>query len=400
VIAARPTDPELSAAAADIILAATGDWDVYTATLRGIAAYDPTVLMSLYPIAAVRGRFEEAAAIQPQIVLTVPSQRGGNLVGGRSPIVVGNFLTQIELDGSAAFALAATGQKARAEAGLRALADRVEADLTRPELPPGVTDRSTIRRELNRFEQLSPRAEEARTRVAFWRTLVDLRLMAAHGRAAEAATRVRTERIGQGIYALNIYEAVAAAHPASRAELEPLIAAARQAVDQSLARIAETDLSELGRRLPEAELATRVPAYEGGSDGILGNDGFMSRAASIPGARTVKFQSDEGTAATNAEMALLRAAELARERNMAGFIILDRRVLQRTLVTRQYGAVIDTDHEGYIAELDVVFVNPDALPAGLEGAGWRFVDAEAVRSRLDPVYRRRPAAPANRRNRT
>lgn len=393
-IEARPTDPELASAAADLILAATGDWDLYAETLRGAARYDPGIIVPLFVIAQLRGRFEEAVALQPQIVFGVPTARGGSLVGGRDALIATNFVAQIDIDGSGAFARAATGRREEALAEFRALEQRVEAALE-PPVPPAATaptaDQRDYRRANDRHRQIAGRAAEARTRLAFWRRMVELRTMADDGRAAEAVAQLAESPLAHSAYALAVYEALARARPEARPELDPRIEAARTAVRGQLARIAEPNLSAFGRRLPESEHASRLPSYSGGSDGFLGNDGFMSRRAAIEGARTVKFQADEGTAATNSEMALLRAAELAREQGKGGFIVLDRRVLQRTLVTRQYGAVIDTDHEGFIAEIDVVFTDRDALPAGLETAGWRFVDAADVIARLGPIYRR-PAA--------
>lgn len=398
VIGARPTEPGLSSAAADLILAATGDWDRYTATVREAARYDPGLLIPLYIVSTLRGRFEEALSLQPQILFGIPSTRGGSLVGGRASLVVTNFLAQIEIDGSAAFARAALGRHAEAEAEMTALGERIEAALRAPAQPPAEAEQREYRRANERYRQIEPRAEEARGRLAFWRRLVELRAMADTGRATEAVAQVTASPLGNSIYGLTIYEALARSRPEAREWLAPRIASARTAVQAQLARLADISLSVLGRRLPESEDARRLPGYNGGSDGFLGSDGFMSRRAALEGARTVKFQSDEGTAATNAEMALLRAAELAREQHKGGFIVLDRRVLQRTLVTRQYGAVIDTDHEGFVAELDVVFADRNALPAGFEQSGWRFVDAADVIARLGPVYRR-PADAAGRRTR-
>lgn len=396
--AARPTSAELGIAAASVILAASGDWDAYSAASREVARYNPNAFLGLYTVALLRGRFDEAVALHPHIVLGVPSSRDGSLVGGTGALVATNFVARIDIDGTAAFALAELGQRERAEAELRSLSERVDSALTEPTLPPGETEQRSIRRELQRYRQISTRAAEGRARLASWRRMVDLRLMASDGRAAEAAAAVIAQPVGGTRFGLSLYEAIAAAHPESRENLAPLIAAARRNVDSQLDGIAAFDLSELVRLLPEAENESRISGYGRGSDGFLGSEGFMSRQAAIPGARAVKFSTDQGTASTSSEMALLRAAEMAIEQNMRGFVILDRRVLQRTLVTTQYGREIDRDHEGFVAEIDVVFVNPDALPAGIASAPWRYLDAAEVRSRLAPVYvRRAPAAPRDRR---
>jgi hypothetical protein len=257
---------------------------------------------------------------------------------------------------------------------------------------------------MNRWTILSERGKDARERFAFYQNLVRWRLMAADGRAAQAAADVLRAPPGADGLALNLYEALAVADPESRARLDPIVAEARRRIATQLAQLAALNSAEIVDGLPEGEFASRVPGYNGGSDDIilgLGGDGFMSRRSSIPGARTVKFASDEGTPSTNSEMALLRAAELARARNMRGLILLDRRITERMSQTTSYGRIVDTDHQGFEAELDVLFVDPAALPAGFETAGWRVLDADQIYSQLAPVYIRRPAAPAGtRRNGT
>jgi hypothetical protein len=389
--AARPANPEVGLAAARIILAANGDWDGYIAALRGISRYNPTAIQSLFGLAMVRGRFDEMLALQPHIVFAVPATRDG--APALSSALAENFVSQLEIDGASAFALAVLGRKDAAEAALAGLTRRIDAALTEPTLPPGVTDRSTIRRELRRYRQLEMRADTIRARAGFWRKMTELRLLA-DARPAEAATQAAATPLGPNRLSLAIYEAIAAAHPASREAMAPRIAAARASTDATLASLATTNIALIGQLLPEAENASRVSGYNGGSQGFLGTEGYMSReAAALPGARTIIFATDQGTAGTNWEMALLRAAELAVADGKSGLIVIDRRVLQRTLVTTQYGREIDRDHEGFVAELDAVFVDPAALPAGLQTAGWRVLNAQEVIADLAPVYRQ--ARPAN-----
>jgi tetratricopeptide (TPR) repeat protein len=396
-MAARPTHPETSLAAARIMLAATGDWDSYLGALRSLARYNPTAIQSLFGLAMVRGRFDEMLALQPHIVFAVPHTRDGS--SGLSAELVGNFVSQIEIDGASAFALAALGRKAEAEAALAGIGRRIDEVLTEPTLPPGVTDRSTIRREVRRHRQFSLNEDRMRSRFAFWRKMTELRLLA-DTRPAEAATQAAAASLGANRLSLAIYEAIAAAHPDSRAEMAPRIEAARASVDATLASLATTNINQIADLLPEYENASRVSGYNGGSDGFFGTEGYMTReSAALPGARTVIFETDQGTAGTNWEMALLRAAELAVREGKSGLVVIDRRVLQKTLITTQYGREIDRDHEGFVAEVDVVFADPNALPAGLTTAGWRVLDAAEVVAQLAPVYRP-AAAPANRRNRT
>jgi tetratricopeptide (TPR) repeat protein len=186
--AARPTNPELALAAARIVLAANGDWDGYLAALRGIARYNPDAVQSLFGLAMVRGRWDEMLALQPHIVFAVPHTRDGSGSGGTNAALAANFISQVEIDGASAFALAALGRKAQAEAALAGIGRRIDEALTEPTLPPGVTDRSTIRRETRRHRAFSLNADRMRARYGFWRKLTELRLLA-DARPAEAAVQ-------------------------------------------------------------------------------------------------------------------------------------------------------------------------------------------------------------------
>jgi hypothetical protein len=57
-------------------------------------------------------------------------------------------------------------------------------------------------------------------------------------------------------------------------------------------------------------------------------------------------------------------------------------------MTYGYGFGGPATPAGQEAEIEVVFVNPDALPAGYGNAGWRVLDPETIWTRLSPVYLR------------
>ena len=86
------------------------------------------------------------------------------------------------------------------------------------------------------------------------------------------------------------------------------------------------------------------------------------------------------------EMALLRAADLAREAGKGGFVIRQRRDYERTRNTTYYGMVLRSDPDGYSTEIEVDFVDLDPLPEVYRLTPWRVLKAEEIFAQLGPVY--------------
>jgi hypothetical protein len=154
-------------------------------------------------------------------------------------------------------------------------------------------------------------------------------------------------------------------------------------------------IDALFKDLPEPEIAARIPPYVEakkpwlamtGSQADMDAEGYRDSAADESGVVTVGFRGDHGTASTVEEMALLRAADLARQAGKKGIIVVGRKDTRFQVNTTMYGTIIRTDPDGYETRLDVVFVDPAALPAQYAGAAWRVIDADAVYAALAPVY--------------
>ena len=86
------------------------------------------------------------------------------------------------------------------------------------------------------------------------------------------------------------------------------------------------------------------------------------------------------------ELALLRAADLARTAGKTGLIVVGRRDIHHTLTTYMYGQALRTDYSGTETQLDVVFVDTNSLPPFYMNAPWRVIDAADVIATLSPIY--------------
>lgn len=379
--AMRPIDTDFGQFAARIQLAANRDWDQYAATQRALARYDPSRLQSLLAFSFLRGRFEDVVALQPLLRFDLPEARGGYQLVGAADRHVDMLITRIQIEGIHAYALAALGRADEARQVLRTAEIRVERAMTRPPNAPG---RSTPSRDaMTLWRAHAPRGPEADAALARWRRFVDLRLRVAAGETAGVAAELQRDMPPHDPALLDILRALRRADPgpsafsAREGEIEQTIASV-------ISRLSALDLRTVLAGLPDAESSARQPHYDGGSDSsiLMTEGGYMSRAGPIEGSRTIKFTSTKGTEAMVAELAFLRAAELAREQGKSGFIVLGRRIISRT-TTMGYG---NSFPSGFEAEIDVVFVDPGAMPAGFEGQEWRVVEAEAIFPSLHRIY--------------
>ena len=221
-----------------------------------------------------------------------------------------------------------------------------------------------------------------------WGSLVERRIKVAEGGAEQVLDSLETDRVPRGRAGAELVDALiaklAATHPAQaplkrlRADLEP------RAED----RMTE-GLPELFETLPDAETRKRMSRYD--RQGLFSGDTFSVSTSKVTGITRVSFLATDGSPAIVEEMALLRAADLALKAGKPGVIVVGRKDYKHTTNNMSYGTVVASFHSGYETRLDVIFVDPAALPPGYEAAGWRVIDAKAVRDALLPIYSPAPA---------
>jgi hypothetical protein len=111
------------------------------------------------------------------------------------------------------------------------------------------------------------------------------------------------------------------------------------------------------------------------------------RVTEKPGGPTVvQLRAAESTPQMVEEMALLRAAELARDQHRKGFVIVSNDFMNHRLQTVYGGVVVQESVLTRQASLDIIIADPDALPPGYTDAGWRLLDADAIYNALAPIY--------------
>ena len=396
VIAERPFEPGVTGTAARVRLAATGDWDAYLADLRQVARVNPNVIPLQFLLNFMRGDMAQAVALYPHIVLTTPRERGGFQIEGLLASRVETMVNQAHLHGAYAYALASIGQEERAAQELAAARARLDRQVAPPVPPPGRTRVSrTAQTEHNMFVAGAPAARRSLDRSE---RLIRLRGLIRRGDLAAFHADIRSGgALGADGASIELMRAAAQADAAEREGLQAAAAVGEQVVAQELAALREINMGKLIDELPEPETSERMPGFNSGSDSILSLDsnGYREHRSELAGARTIRYASQRGSLATAGELALLRAAQLARQGGHAGMIVLGRRSSRRSV--QMYGmysggSISDAGQE---TELDVIFVDPARLPEGYADAGWRVIDVNAVWNALHPIYAA-PAAPARR----
>ena len=148
---------------------------------------------------------------------------------------------------------------------------------------------------------------------------------------------------------------------------------------------ASAEVTTLFKDLPDPESRDRVVGYDKLSVLWRGGDSFKVKDDG-KGVTTVTFRGLKSSPSMAEELALLRAADLARTAGKTGLIVVGRRDIHHTLTTYMYGPALRTDYSGTETQLDVVFVDTNSLPPFYMNAPWRVIDAADVIATLSPIY--------------
>ncbi|HZF93734.1 MAG TPA: hypothetical protein VEZ20_02560 [Allosphingosinicella sp.] len=391
ILADRPYEPGVAFSAAQIHFAATREWDGYFARIRQLAAVDPSMIGSLFTLSMIRGQYEDAIALHPQIVFTLPRNRGEYRVQGLHERAADQVALRAFFDGAYAFALQTRGDAAGADAALAAARANLELALAPP--PPREDGRGPGRQQRQRHAAVSQVSDRATEALGDWERHVRLRRLVAAGEIDQVIAELENKPVAPDAAALDLFEQMVRARPALRATVGTALGPLRERIYADVERMMAFTVADLAGRLPEPESPARVPNYEpaGASFRIRANDDYRMPSGPLAGVQTVRYASERGSISTAGELALLRAAQLARDTGRKGFIVIARRSLIRTVQTSGLGYSMERA-SGQEVELDVLLVDPDNLPRDYAQARWRVLDPDAIWTALSPVYRAPAAA--------
>jgi hypothetical protein len=368
----------------------------------------PTEIDKLFVGALADGKFQEAISLYPQLT---PYREIGqvNISEGRlreraMRDFAAAMLFKTSRAGGYAFALAAMGRNAEAQAVLSSAREELKHDSEVPPLDPSLSPSERARQTAYREEETASRQKAvaaAGKSLDIWSAFAGLRQAIDQGKAADVLKGLQSQTGRHGWPDIQLLDAILAKLPKS----DKASIAAAQAMKASWGAITvtsqEAGLDTFFKALPEPETLNRVPRYEPGRQPLFGTsdryagmiaNGYQQRGPDADGILTVSFRGENSTASMIEEMALLRAADLARQAGKKGIIIVDRHDTAFTISTESYGTVVRTDPDGYETDLDVLFVDPNVLPEKYRDHAWRVIDTDAAYNSLAPVYIRPKAS--------
>ena len=382
--AMRPYSLNVAKAAASISLLATNDWEQFRRDLEAMADIHPQIRPLLFVVMVDNGDFADAIRLRAQIRLLAPRARyAGFSITDLDRIHGEIFASNVQLDAIEAFALAATGQAEQAQARIAAI--RARLTLAATDLP-NRPDGSRQPREIRDIQAaIQARLPEATREVDSIERLLRLLTVARAGDPQALLREAGPERLPADAMGLHILRTLAQAAQSERAQLAQAVEAFATQTRNARTPL-PLSLSDLYQAMPGAETEARIPRY-GSARNILGeNTGNGFLVTNDGPVITVNYGGLEATAAVVEEMALLKAADLARQGGYTRLAILSRRTTQRTLVT--YGMYAGgPSPEGFAAEITFVPFNAGASPEDYRAFEGRSLDAARVIADLAPIYR-------------
>lgn len=381
----RPYFPYVGLSAAVLRANVDRDWNASVDSLRATARFNPSYVNRLFDLALLEGRFAEMIALRTQAPPIIPDFSGMDSEQREARMRSANVAEDSRLDGATAYALAATGKQAEAEALIavaRARIARIQPPGPRPD------GRPPSRRSMDFYRGSEAEAAKGKASLDKWEKMIALRQRVLRREPVNAQLEFAAIRpTGDGA-AADLLEEIARAQPLAKPQIDLVLAALRSTQAKVRESAATLDLRRLYSLMPDAERPDRIAAYDSGSQSEFSLDvnGFSTKRAGFAGLTRIKFATMESPLAVVDELALLRAADLARKAGKTGFIVVARRAVQRSAIYAGFFSAERAHPEGHSVELDVMFVDPEALPPEYAAAPWRVIDADEVWGRLSPIY--------------
>ncbi|WP_264943956.1 hypothetical protein [Sphingomonas canadensis] len=380
-IAARPYSISLRTLVRTIRLNFDPSRDTLMRLLRADAPYDPRLVEQLFWNAILNNDFAVAADYGGGVSFDLPRDRGGWTLEGGDTRRYKMIEDRAQFEGALAYALLASGRAGEADQRIK----RARDDLDSAQTPPQPNSRGKISSTAALDHRMRVAAVRRGTKLLdAWERSMAVRRKVKGLPLAEAEKLVDDRPAGESVVGEVVTDILSQARTTNsfeKARLKYRIDYDDREEDGDRAEsyaIKEYDLSKM---LPRPEVAAMRPRP--GS-----RDGVSRRAGARPGSGDVSFASNKAASAIVEEVALLTAANYAREKGADGFVIVSAQLIQRTL-QMSYGYFTTTTSlipSGYELRLVVVPVTGGVLPPDMAADGWRVLRVADVRSRLSPKY--------------
>jgi hypothetical protein len=321
------------------------------------------------------------------------SRLSTDLAEDRNELVSALFMA--ERHAELAYARAALGDAAGARAELTRAESSVNQIRALPPVPTGEKEGKKARTVRLMNTLAVGAAAKHKERLAQWKEMVELRIKVGEGETPDSFEQL--PKLIPNPAALDLLISIHARRP-DFAGADGVIAELEKKTASEPFQRSEA-LQLLWAGLPYSEAAEKISTFRKANSPFAqimwgGVSGFKTKA-NPDGSVTVSFTSTKSNGTVVEEMALLRAADYAREQGKNGLVIKSRADFQRTIVYGYYGVASGPGTpDGYSTDLVIEPVDKANLPPLYRSAPWRVLDAQAVIDRLEPIYRAPPTAPA------
>lgn len=366
--------------------------------LRDLARLSPNLTGTVFEEAFEHGRFEEAIALYPSLI--APTDLGDEPSYDFQRIALAQknrktaALFGAQATGEYAYALAATGKPTEAKAALA----KAQADLDLagqdPPAPPPPPPGKKAKPDLNYMATLESSAairNEGPGVLAPWVTLTNQRIRVAQGQARAVDDELAGRKLNPTYASIDLIQTLAVAKSGSggpTGALDPEVVALKKKLAALRRDSRQKELADLFDSLPEAESLDRAPVFGSRNVGIF--KPFQIETNPATGVTTIKCWDFDAPGGMVEEMVLLKAADMALAAGKPGFMIVGRGDWKHSTVVVTYGVSGPPQPAGYETRLQVLFVDPAALPPGYEASAWRVMDAAKVKAGLLPLYAPKP----------
>jgi hypothetical protein len=360
-----------------------------------LARLAPKMVGTEYAEAFGRGDFAEVVALYPQLLPPLQLRNIGTGKWDDREVTAKNERTALlfgaESRSYRAYALAALGRSEEARKAMEEADAFVTQHTPAPLSPVALGEKESDKAAFDRLtnQSLINAAGQAQRGLGMWREAIKLRID-----LPSLSVDQVIQRLGALSRSTPMEVVVDLARQVRSKTGDPQFDGAIATLEKKIRAQGATDLhtrvTRLFEAIPHSEIKSPIPTYRKANSEFVGYlwggiDGFKT-LPNDNGSTTIRFVGERASSSVVEEMALLRAADFARENGKTGFVIVDRRDYERTQNATYYGVTVRSDPAGYSTEIDIVLVDQQAPPERFAGAPWRILSAQSVIDALGPVY--------------
>lgn len=334
----------------------------------------------------LHGDYTAAREMAPIISFDLPKQRGGWTLSGGETRALADIEMRAKTEGAWAYSEAVVGHEQRA----KALIAEARADLDDMMVPPPPqpNGRPPRKQDVENHARRLPHARAAKDELTRWETAIAFRSSLKSRSIGETQAMFQREGLNELMILPDILTQVREIDPDGKEEIDTILANLRNELDTSRIKALDFSTRDLMMFLPRPETPKIVPVLKPAGDGyFLSDSGLSRRRESESDIWTIRYTHMLAPIATVEELAMLGAAQTARREGYDSLILLSRLSISRTThVSGPYTGSYK-QNSGYEAQMRVRFVNAGALPADLDGMGWRVIPAQKIIDELSDRYK-------------